>query len=86
MNIKFKINKTNYVLISDKRNWIYYPVGKPKEKAFFSTIGGLLEDLYQSGLKDNEVTTFRDLARHSGSVRQQIIDIENKFSLGTATR
>ena len=68
MEIKFKVNKTNYTLTSDRRNWILCPVGKPKDKTFFSTIGGLLEDLYQTELKLGDVKTFRGLARHSLSL------------------
>ena len=86
MNIKFLINKTYYILTSDKRNWILYPVTKPRDKTFFSTIGGLLEDLYQTEIKSSNVKSFKELIKHSESIKQQITGIEKRFSLGIAKR
>ena len=86
MDIHFKINKTDYNLTSDKRNWILYPSNNPKEVTYFSTIGGLLEDLYQVELRQGDIKSFKALALHSQAVQKQITSIERRFRLGAVAR
>ena len=79
MNIRFKIISTQYILTSDSRNFILNVEGKTNLTTFYSTIGGLLECIYQMGLKDNKVTSFRDLAKHSEEIRDLVGRIEQSF-------
>ena len=79
MNIKFKIKNTQYILTSDSRNFILNVEGNPKLTTYYSTIGGLLESIYQMGLKDNNVTSFRDLAKHSEEIRNLVDRVEKQF-------
>ncbi len=53
--------------------------GNPKLTTYYSTIGGLLESIYQMGLKDNNVTSFRDLAKHSEEIKDLVDGVENQL-------
>jgi len=75
MKIKFKIKNRQYVLTSDSRNFILSVVGNQSLTTYYSTIGGLLESLHQMGLKDNNVTSFRELEKHS----KEILDLVDRF-------
>ncbi len=79
MNIKFKIKNTQYILTRDSRNFILNVEGNPKLTTYYSTIGGLLESVYQMGLKDNNVTSFRDLAKHSEEIRELVGRVEKQL-------
>lgn len=79
MNIRFKIKSTQYILSSDSRNFILNVEGNPKLTTYYSTIGGLLESVYQMGLKDNKVTSFRELAKHSEEIKDLVGRIEKQF-------
>jgi hypothetical protein len=76
MNIKFKVKNTNYIVTSDSMNFILKVEGNPKLTTYYSTIGGVLESLYQMGLKENNVTTFRELAKHSEEIRDLVGRVE----------
>jgi len=79
MNIKFKVKNTNYIVTSDSRNFILNVEGNPKLTTYYSTIGGLLESVYQLGLKDNSATSFRELAKHSEEIQGLVSRIEQQF-------
>ena len=79
MNIRFKIKSTQYILKSDSRNFILKVEGKPNLTTFYSTIGGVLEGIYQMGLKDNNVTSFRELVKHSEEIKDLVSRVELKF-------
>ena len=79
MNIRFKIKNTQYILSSDSRNFILNVEGKPNLTTFYSTIGGLLESVYQMGLKDNKVTSFRELTKHSEEILELVGRVEKQF-------
>lgn len=51
----------------------------PKLTTYYSTIGGLLESVYQMGLKDNNVTSFRELAKHSDEIRNLVGRVEKQL-------
>ncbi len=79
MNIKFKVKNTNYTLTSDNLNFILKVEENPKLTTYYSTIGGVLESLYQMGLKENNVTSFRDLAKHSEEIRNLVSRVEKQL-------
>ena len=79
MNIRFKIKSTQYNLTSDSKNFILKVEGKPNLTTFYSTVGGLLESIYQTGLKDNNVTGFRELAKHSEEIKDLVDRVEQQF-------
>ena len=79
MIIKFKIKNTQYILTNDSQNFVLKVEGNPKLTTYYSTIGGLLESVYQMGLKDNNVTSFRDLAKHSEEIRDLVDRVEKQF-------
>ncbi len=79
MNIRFKIKSTQYNLTSDSRNFILNVEGNPKLTTYYSTIGGLLESIYQMGLKDNNVSSFRELAKHSDEIRDLVDRVEKQL-------
>jgi len=79
MNIRFKIKNTQYILTSDRQNLILNVEGNPKLTTFYSTIGGLLESVYQMGLKDNKVTSFRELIKHSDEIKDLVGRVEKQF-------
>jgi hypothetical protein len=79
MNIRFNIKNTKYILTSDSLNFILKVEGNPKLTTYYSTIGGLLESVYQIGLKDNNVTSFRELAKHSDEIRDLVGRVEKRF-------
>ena len=80
MNIKFKIKNTQYILTSDSRNFILNVEGNPKLTTYYSTTGGFLESIYQMGLKDNNVKSFRELAKHSVEIRDLVDRVEKQFN------
>ena len=85
MNIRFKIKSTQYVLTSDSRNFILGIEGgkkraQVKDHTYFSTIGGLLGHLYGVGLKNNDVTSFRDLTKHSEEIKGLVARVEQQLS------
>ena len=53
--------------------------GNPKLTTYYSTIGGLLKSVYQMGLKDNNVTSFRELAKHSDEIRNFVGRVEKQL-------
>jgi len=79
MNIKFKIKNTQYILTSDSRNFILNVEGNPKLTTYYSTTGGLLESIYQMGLKDNNVSSFRELAKHSEEIKDLVGRVEKQL-------
>jgi len=79
MNIKFKVKNTNYLVTSDSMNFILKVERNPKLTTYYSTIGGVLESVYQVGLKDNSATSFRDLAKHSEEIQDSVSRVENQF-------
>ena len=79
MNIRFKIKNTQYILTNDSQNFILKVEGNPKLITYYSTIGGLLESIYQMGLKDNNVSSFRELAKHSEEIKDLVGRIEQQF-------
>ena len=83
MNIRFKIESTQYILTSDSRNFILNVEGNPKLTTFYSTIGGLLESVYQMSLKDNKVTSFRELAKHSEEIKDLVGRVEKQLKQGS---
>jgi len=83
MNIKIKIKNTQYILTSDSRNFILNVDGNPKLTTYYSTIGGFLESVYQMGLKDNKVTSFRELAKHSEEIKDLVGRIEQQLKQGS---
>jgi len=83
MDIRFQINGVDYALGSDSRQFILYDIrdkpdtrtGKPQTlmpKHFYPKIEFMLDDLYQMGLRDNNVKTFRELLKHSGEIKKQV--------------
>ena len=87
MKIRFKIKKAQYVLTSDSRNFILGVERKSekgnvqvKDHTYYSTVGGLLESVYQMGLKDNDVTTFRGLIKHSEDIKELVSQVEQQFT------
>lgn len=79
MNIKFKIKNTQYILTNDSQNFVLKVEGNPKLTTYYSTIGGLLESVYQMGLKDNNVKSFRDLAKHSEEIKDLVDRVEKQL-------
>ena len=79
MNIKFKIKNTQYILTNDSQNFVLKVEGNPKLTTYYSTIGGLLESIYQMGLKDNNVTSFRELAKHSEEIKDLVDGVEKQL-------
>ena len=79
MNIKFKVKNTNYIVTSNSMNFILKVEGNPKLTTYYSTIGGLLESIYQVGLKDNTVTSFRELAKYSEEIRDLVGRVEKQL-------
>ena len=79
MNIKFKIKNKQYVLTTDSRNFILSVKGNPDLTTYYSTIGGLLESLYQMGLKDNNATSFRELTKHSKEILDLVRGVEKRL-------
>ena len=79
MNIRFKIKNTQYILTNDSQNFILKVEGNPKLTTYYSTIGGLLESVYQMGLKDNNVKSFRELAKHSEEIKDLVDRVEKQL-------
>ena len=79
MNIKFKIKNTQYILTNDSQNFVLKVEGNPKLTTYYSTIGGLLESVYQMGLKDNNVKSFRELAKHSEEIKDLVDGVEKQL-------
>ncbi len=79
MIIRFKIKNTQYSLTSDSKNFILKVECNPKLTTYYSTIGGLLESVYQMGLKDNNVKSFRELAKHSEEIKDLVDRVEKQF-------
>ena len=89
MNIKFKIRKTKYLLTSDSRQFILSEDrGKDKDggqkvqnTVYFPKLELALEHLYDVGLRDNTVDSFRALVRHSESIRDEVLRVSKLFTL-----
>ena len=93
MKIKFKTKKKNYVLSSDERQFI--PAVETNsidartnrnrliDHSYFTKIEHLLDAIYQLGLKDNTVNSFRELARHSDEVKEMVRGIAKQMSYTT---
>ena len=89
MIIKFKIRKTKYVLTSDSRQFILSEdKGKNKDgeqkvqnTVYFPNLEQVLEHLYQAGLRDNTVDSFRELVKHSYSIRDEVLRVGKLFTL-----
>ena len=89
MNIKFEVRKTKYVLASDSKQFILSSdQGKDKNgkqavgsSVYFPKLELVLEHLYDVGLRDNTVDSFRALVRHSESVRDEVLRIGKKLTL-----
>lgn len=90
MEIKFKIKKKNYFLSSDVKQFVLAVetntvddrTGKKKliDHSYFSKIEHLLDSIYQLGLKDNTVDSFRELAKHSEEIKGIVQNIANQMS------
>ena len=60
-------------------NFILKVEGNPKLTTYYSTIGGLLESVYQMELKDNNATSFSELAKHSEEIRDLVRGVEKQL-------
>ena len=89
MNIKFKIRNTKYLLTSDSRQFILSEDrGKNKDgeqkvqnTVYFPKLELVLEHLYQAGLRDNTVDSFRELVKHSYSIRDEVLRVGKLFAV-----
>ena len=78
MNIKFTFRKEKYALISDSRQFILM---SNRDSIYFTKIEPMLEYLYDMGLRDNTVDSFRALVRHSESIRDEVLRVGKLFTL-----
>ena len=93
MKIKFKIKKKNYVLSSDERQFILAVEtnsidartnrNRLIDHSYFTKIEHLLDTIYQLGLKDNTVNSFRELAKHSDEVKEMVRGIAKQMRYTT---
>ena len=83
MNIRFTCNKIKYRLTSDEKQFILdMPTGKNSDggevftKAIFlPKLSMMLEHLYDIGLRNNEVDSFRELVKHSERIKMEVLGI-----------
>ena len=91
MNIRFTCNKIKYRLTSDEKQFILdMPQGKnPKgvevftKAIFLPKLEMMLEHLYDIGLRNNEVDSFRALVKHSEYISDEVLRISKLFSMET---
>ena len=79
MNIKFKIKDAKYTLTSDSRQFIL--VTAQGYTQYFPKLEQVLEHLYQTGLRDNTVDSFRALVKHSENIKESVLRISKMFAL-----
>ena len=89
MKIEFKVKSKKYVLTSESKQFILgvdYGTDKNgkqsvRDHIYFPQLQLMIEHLYDVGVRDNNVDSFRALTKHSEEIKDEVVAIAKLFQI-----